>query len=321
MAPVQGSNVLSTQAQWALRAERQEAKALSAQSKPVFWDKWSRLSTGQKWGRALAWVVPPLGIGLHAAAQMWQNRAAKTAAARPADTVIKKSDAHVNGIATRSMTTFGARDRQGVKSLIEENLRAAEAPVSEGSPAASSAAMLGLPTVFAKDLLREQDHHLQGADGHNTTALTGQSTDPAADFRSFFHQEFSGDRAKADAWAGLAARFMSQDVPLALNVQNAFAMGIRLTSAEHAHAFRLKMEPGGSSALLEVRSTGAINNIIDAATSKPILLPGRDFEPDTSSMQEVSVLRLRLGPPEDFDVIACQTSHRFQIAEPGDSDA
>ncbi len=312
------SNVLSNQAQLALRAERSEARAdqvgkagQSSAIKHVFWNKWSQLSTGQKWGRALSWLLPPLGLGLHAAAQMWQGRQAKVVAARPTQTASKLSEAMVNDIPIRSMTTFGASDRQAVGQLFQQSLDLGNPEVKAGSGLAASADMVGLPERFAKDILRNQSHQLQSADGKQTVKLLGQSQDPAADFRAFFNAEFAEDPVKAKNWTFLAATYMNQMVSVAVNAQSGQIKGFRATTQDQHHSYSLKMEGGGNSALLEARSVGAINNL--AGTAGRLAAAKRDFDPKSSNMEEVALLRLHLGPPQRAEVVSCQTRHQFAI--------
>lgn len=317
MVTAAGSNVLSRQANLALRAQRNEPRkdeagnVLQAPTKHVFWNKWSQLSTGQKWGRALSWLLPPLGLGLHAAAQAWQDREAKAVAARPDDTVSKKSKTVVNDIPNRSVTTFGPKDREALGELFQQNLEFGNPEVNVGSPNASSVDMVGLPEKFAVDILRSQSHRLQSADGRHTVNIQGKSQDPAADFRAFFRAEFSADPKKADDWSKLAATYMNQMVGIAVNKRNGDINGFRATTLDQHHTYSLKMESGGNSALLEVRSAGAINNL--AGSDRRVAAAHRDFDPKSSHMEEVALLRLHLGPPERAEVVSCQTRHQFAI--------
>lgn len=318
MNTVSRTDGLTHTSRLALQAERQETTALTGQvPKPVFWDKWSKLSTGQKWGRALAWLVPPLGIGLHAGAQLWQTKQAKLAMTRPQESLVRLSQESTNGIAARSQTTFGAADRLGAKTLLKENLDRPETLVSAGDALANSAAMVGLPTQFAKDIVRSQNHLLESAQGHAAVAIKGNSQDPAATFRGFFQAEFAGDPQRADQWAKFAAKFMNQVPSITLNTQAQEASGLRLTSKEQNHACSLKMEPGGTSALVQVRTVGTINNVY--ANDGQAVAAERDFDSKQSRMEETGLLRIKLGPPEDFEFIACQNSHQFKaFSEPVD---
>ena len=148
---------LSAPSLQALRAERhQETKGSS------FWNKWSNLSTGQKWGRALAWVIPPVGIGFQIKANLWQ---AKAAAARPRETTLKQSDEMINGIPLRRNIVFGDAPRNVLKDEFAKDLNKPNTPLIESGDPKYSSEMVGLSKQFAFDVVRDINMSLQSSDG------------------------------------------------------------------------------------------------------------------------------------------------------------
>ena len=293
---------LSTPSLQALRAERQEGGKVSS-----FWDKWSNLSTGQKWGRALAWLIPPLGIGLQAGASLWQGRQANAAAARPMESRIALSEEKIGAYPLRGSVVFGKADRDMARGVLESDLNKHPPVIQEGDQK-YSAEMVGLPEQFAKDLNRKPNHSLQSQNGKNAVHIkphTDAAMRPGA-FRDFFKQEFPGDPEKADQWAVFAAKFLNQD---------GAAPTLRVTAINHGYfvpnsdaSYNLKMENGGNSALVEIRAKG-----------RPNELPGIDSK--KSTVDNFLLMRITLGPPEELTVLSGYAKHELVPEQPsGNSD-
>jgi len=291
---------LSTPSLQALRAERQEGGKISS-----FWDKWSNLSTGQKWGRALAWVFPPLGISLQAGANLWQARQAKAAAARPMDSQISLSADRHNGIPLKGSVVFGKADRDMARGVLEPDLNKQLSVIQEGDQN-YPAEMVGLPEQFAKDLKRKPNHSLQSHNGKSTVHIKpdSEAANRPREFRNFFKQEFPGDSNKADQWAVFASKFLNQ---------NGAAPTLTVTANNHGYAvpsdnisYNLKMENGGNSALVEIHAKG-----------RPNELPGIDSK--NSKVENFLLMRITLGPPEDLTVLSGYANHHLVPKQPSEN--
>ena len=288
---------LSAPSLQALRAERQEGV-----NKSSFWDKWSNLSTGQKWGRALAWLIPPLGIGLQAGANLWQGRQAKAATARPMDSQISLSADRHNGIPLKGNVVFGKADRDMARGVLEPDLNKQLSVIQEGDQN-YPAEMVGLPEQFAKDLNRKPNHSLQSQNGKNAVHIkpdTDAAMRPGA-FRDFFRQEFPGDPEKADQWAVFAAKFLNQ---------GGAAPTLRVTAINHGYfvpnsdaSYNLKMENGGNSALVEIRAKGRPNELHGIDSKK-------------STVDNFLLMRITLGPPEELTVLSGYAKHELVPEQP-----
>jgi hypothetical protein len=299
---------LSTPSIQALRAERQEGV-----NKSSFWDKWSNLSTGQKWGRALAWVIPPLGISLQAGANLWQARQAKAAAARPMESTPKQSDENVNGISLRSQTAFGSAHRKQLNDLLAEHPDIHTPTLSIGSNGDS---FKGLANTFEKDVKRDAEVHLKSSKGHGAT-INKDSSEAGTVLRDFFKSEFQGSEEKAEAWALLTSKYANQTANMALNNLNTQVSGFRCTkgAADSQMRYALYMENDGNSALLEANISGDIDNISDPQGN--FVAKGNDnIDWEKSRMEETLLLRLKLGPPESCEVISAHTKHLLVPKQP-----
>jgi hypothetical protein len=302
---------LSTPSIQALRAERQEGV-----NKSSFWDKWSNLSTGQKWGRALAWVIPPLGISLQAGANLWQARQAKAAAARPMESTPKQSDENVNGISLRSQTAFGSAHRKQLNDLLAEHPDIHTPTLSIGSNGDS---FKGLANTFEKDVKRDAEVHLKSSKGHGAT-INKDSSEAGTVLRDFFKSEFQGSEEKAEAWALLTSKYANQTANMALNNLNTQVSGFRCTkgAADSQMRYALYMENDGNSALLEANISGDIDNISDPQGN--FVAKGNDnIDWEKSRMEETLLLRLKLGPPESCEVISAHTKHNLVAKQPSEN--
>ena len=303
---------LSAPSLHALRAERQEIVKINS-----FWDKWSNLSTGQKWGRALAWLIPPLGIGLQAGANLWQVRQAKAAAARPSVTIRKPSGESVNGISLSSQTTYGLADRDRLKALISEHSDIQKPTLSKGSNGDS---FMGLADTFEKDVMRDAEVYLSSSKSHGAT-INKDTLAAGTVLRDFFKSEFPDSGETAESWAVLTSKYANQITNLALNSFNTEASGFRCTKGPTNSQMRyaLYMENGGNSALLEASVVGDIENI--SAPKGENVAKGKDNNIDweKSRMEETLLLRLELGPPESFEVISAQKKHKLVLKQPSEN--
>jgi hypothetical protein len=300
---------LSAPSLQALRAERhQETKGSS------FWNKWSNLSTGQKWGRALAWVILPVGIGFQIKANLWQ---AKAAAPRPRHTTLKQSDESVNGISLSSQTTYGSAHRTLLKNLISEHEDIKKPTLSIGSNGDSFS---GLADAFEKDVMRDAEVYLRSSEGHDAT-INKNTSKAGTVLRDFFKTEFQNSGERAEPWAVLTSKYANQITNLALNSSNTEASGFRCTKGPTNSQMRyaLYMENGGNSALLEASVVGDIENI--SAPEGENVAKGKDNNIDweKSRMEETLLLRLELGPPESFEVISAQTKHNLVLKQPSEN--
>lgn len=288
---------LSTPSIQALRAERhQESKGSS------FWNQWSNLSTGQKWGRALAWVIPPIGIGFQIKANHWQ---AKAAAPRPGESRIALSEEKIDAYPLKGSVVFGKADRDMARGVLAPDLNKTLSVIQQGDQN-YPAEMVGLPEQFAKDLNREPNHCLQSQNGNNTVQIMPNSDAamrPRA-FRDFFRQEFPGDSNKADQWAIFAAKFLNQ---------NGSAPALTVTMTRHGYAvpnddasFNLKMENGGNSALVEIRAKGHPNKI-------------QGIDSQRSTVDNFLLMRITLGPPEDLTVLSGYANHELVPEQPSEN--
>ena len=299
---------LSAPSLQALRAERhQESKGSS------FWNKWSNLSTGQKWGRALAWVIPPIGIGFQIKANHWQ---AKVAAPRPRETTLKQSDEMINGISLSSQTAYGSADRIRLKSLIAEHPDINKPTLSIGSKGDS---FKGLADTFEKDVTRDAEVHLTSSKGHGAT-INKDASEAGTVLRDFFKTEFQDSEGKAEAWALFTSKYANQTTNMALNNFNNHVSGFRCTKgpADSQMRYALYMENGGNSALLEASMSGDIGNIMDSQ-GKFVAKGNEHIDWEKSRLEETLLLRLKLGPPESFEVISAHTKHNLVPKQPSEN--
>jgi len=288
---------LSAPSLQALRAERhQETKGSS------FWNKWSNLSTGQKWGRALAWVIPPIGIGFQIKANLWQ---AKAAAPRPMNSKVSLSEDVHDGIPLKGNVLFGNADREQARAVLEPDLNKSVSVILEDNRT-YSAEMVGLPEQFAKDLNRKPNHSLQSQNGKTTVHIKPDSVaaDRPAMFRDFFKREFPSDLNKADQWAVFAGKFLNQ---------NGAAPTVTVTAEKYKYAvpsddtsYNLKMENGGDSALVEVRAQGTPNEI-------------NGIDRERSKVDNFLLMRITLGPPEKLSVLSGHAKHEL-VAKADDAE-
>lgn len=276
----------------ALRTERQEAAKTSS-----FWDKWSNLSTGQKWGRALAWLLPPLGLGIQAAANMWQDRQARSAPARPLESKVDLSPESTNGTPLRGSIVFGKTDRDLARGVLEADLNGVPNLVRPGNDL-YPASMEGLSEQFAKDIYRKPSHSLQSHDGKNSVGIhtdTPKEKRPAA-FRDFFQNEFPGDSGKAEQWAAFASKFLNQNGAAPIPVITGTKYGFAVAKDNPSYIF--KMEKGGNSALVEIRAKGP-----------PNALP--DIDGEKSTVDNFLLMRIAPGPPEGLEVLSAYSKHNL----------
>jgi hypothetical protein len=299
---------LSAPSLQALRTERhQETKGSS------FWNKWSNLSTGQKWGRALAWVIPPIGIGFQIKANHWQ---AKVAAPRPRETTLKQSDESINGISLSSQTAYGSAQRKQLNDLLAEHPDIHTPTLSIGSEGDS---FKGLANTFEKDVTRDAEVHLKSSKGHGAT-INKDTSEAGTVLRDFFKSEFQGSEEKAEAWALLTSKYANQTANMALNRLNLEVSGFRCTkgAADSQMRYALYMENDGNSALLEANISGDIDNIVDVQGN--FVAKGNDnIDWEKSRMEETLLLRLKLGPPESCEVISAHTKHHLVPKQPSEN--
>jgi len=289
---------LSTPSIQALRAERHQVSKGSS-----FWNQWSNLSTGQKWGRALAWVIPPIGIGFQIKANQWQ---AKAAAPRPRDTSLEQSDESIKGIPQRSNIVFGNAHRDFIKNGFANDLnKPTQSPIQQGD-SRYTPAMVGLPEQFAKDLVRNPKFSLQSHDGSAPVDIS-KAGDRAQAFRDFFQAAVPNS---ADKWAVFSSKFLNQFMTNGIGAANVEALKSVGSSPYFVPCddadFKLKFEAGGESALIEVRSQG-----------KPNDLPDIDIE--KSKVDNFLLIRIKLGPQEDLQVLSGYSKHHLVPKQPSEN--
>lgn len=307
---ISSSTPLSLQSSLALRAERQEVATKSS-----FWDKWSNLSTGQKWGRALAWLIPPLGVGIQAGANLWQNRQAKAAAARPREDSIQQSDKNINNIPLRSHAVFGSNQRAAMGADLAIHPDILNPNLSKGENGAS---FHGLADTFEKDVKRDAEVHLKPSSGEGMVTINKHTPEPGNALRDFFKAEFPNDDQTAENWSVLTSKYANQITNMVVNAFNTQISGFRCTKGKNSQEnFVLRMEQGGKSALLESRIVGGIQNIL-REDGKGFVAEGSDDRIDwkKSKMEETLLLRLTLGPPEAAQVISAFTKHNLVTIQP-----
>lgn len=289
---IDNSGQLSRTSLLALQAERKEGVKTSS-----FWDKWSNLSTGQKWGRALAWIIPPLGIGIQAGANLWQARQAKIASARPEETKITKSSDSLNGVPLRSHIVFGKAEREIARAVLQPR---PEPLVNPNDKYPSD--LHGLSEQYAKDILRNPEHTLSSHDGSRVVSYDKTTENKTSALRGFFAKEFPDNSEKAEKWAVFASKFLNQNAN-APNIGVTTAVGGFIVSRDY-FACKLSLEKDGNSALLEVRSKGSPNP-----------MPGIDQE--KSRVDNFLLMKITLGPPEDMQVISGYSRHNLVPQKPG----
>jgi len=286
-------SVLSATSRLALQAERQEEI-----KKSVFWDKWSNLSTGHKIGRALSWLLPPLGVGLQAGASFWQQRQAKLTAVRPMDDQIRKSPQLAHGVPVRMNAALGRdpRDLIANELLIHVDLNS-RVKVTDGF----DPSYVGLGTVFAKDVPRSDPMQLQSGVDNSITTLDKNTQAPGDAFRGFFQNEFPGNPGLAEQWSVAASKFLNQ-TPVVTAQAASGNLSLRVTLTEEArYNYSLKMEPDGSSAVIEGRVVGPLQNIYDPTTRGVLDLtdPANGIDPKRSQGEVSILLRISLTPPKE----------------------
>jgi len=186
---IDNSGQLSRTSQLALQAERKEGVKTSS-----FWNKWSNLSTGQKWGRALAWIIPPLGIGIQAGANLWQARQAQIAAARPEKTKVNKSAESFNGTPLRSHIVFGKAEREIARAVLRPDPSKQEPLVLPNGNYPPE--MHGLTEQYAKDVLSNPEHTLSSHDGSSVVSYDKTSENKTSALRGFLPRNFPTTRKK-----------------------------------------------------------------------------------------------------------------------------
>ena len=294
---VDHSAQLSKASLLALRAEQQEGV-----KKHSFWDKWSNLTTGQKWGRALAWIPILPGIALQIKASIWQSRQAKVAGARPQESKVNQSRESLNGIPLRSKIVFGKEHRDIIKNGFAIDLNNPAASRIQPGDSKYSPQMAGLSKQFALDLTRDPNLGLRSHDGKIVVNIGKDTPERAETFRDFFQQTFPEDSAKADQWAVFSSKFLNQHSSHGIMEASSAATTqppqrgyfIPLSQA----AFKLQMEAGGNSALIELRSQGKPNN-----------WPEVDVE--NSRVDHFVLMRVSLGPPENLEVLSSHSNHKL----------
>lgn len=275
---------------------QQGAKASS------FWDKWSKLSTGQKWGRALAWIIPPIGLAIQLKANYWQSRQPQVALPRPKKTIVKKSKDAIDGIPLSARLVFGNEARAFARTFFESDLNNPKvALVGQNNPKYSPD-MTGLSEQYAKDAIRNPDHTLASHDGQSLVQITQKTPDKAKAFRDFFRGEFPESPKKADEWAVFASKFMNQ-------VCGAPILGVSQKIGEYNvpcdhMSLSLTLAQGGDNALLDIRFQGMPNNISEEIDTK------------TSAVDNRLQLKLILGPPENIEVVSGYCSHKLSPNKP-----
>ena len=272
-------------------------------AKPTsFWDKWSKLSTGQKWGRGLAWIILPIGIAFHIKANYWQSRQPQVALPRPQKTIVKKSKDAIDGIPLSARLVFGNEARAFARTFFESDLNNPKvALVGQNNPKYSPD-MTGLSEQYAKDAIRNPDHTLASHDGQSLVHITQKTPDKAKAFRDFFRGEFPESPKKADEWAVFASKFMHQ-------VCGAPILGVSQKIAEYNvpcdhMSLSLTLAQGGDNALLDIRFQGMPNNISEEIDTK------------TSAVDNRLQLKLILGPPENIEVVSGYSSHKLSLNKP-----
>jgi hypothetical protein len=288
---------LSAPSLQALRAERhQETKGSS------FWNKWSNLSTGQKWGRALAWVILPVGIGFQIKANLWQ---AKAAAPRPVNSKVSLSEDLHDGIPLKGNVLFGITDREQARAVLEPDLNKSVSVILEDNQT-YSAEMVGLPEQFAKDLNRKPNHSLQSQNGKTAVHIKPDSiaAERPAMFRDFFKREFPSDLNKADQWAVFAAKFLHQGG--AAPTLTVTAKNFKYAVPSDDISYNLKMENGGNSALVEIRAQGTPNEI-------------NGIDREKSTVDNFLLMRITLGPSEEIQVLSGYSKHDLVPKQPSEN--
>jgi hypothetical protein len=264
----------------------------------------------------LAWLIPPLGIGLQAGANLWQGRQARAAAARPRESTLKQSDESVNGISLRSQTAYGSAHRKQLNDLLAEHPDIHTPTLSIGSKGDS---FKGLANTFEKDVTRNAEVHLKSSKGHGAT-INKDSSEAGTVLRDFFKSEFQESEEKAEAWALLTSKYANQTANMALNSLNTEVSGFRCTkgAADSQMRYALYMENDGNSALLEANISGDIDNIVDPHGN--FVAKGNDnIDWEKSRMEETLLLRLKLGPPESCEVISAHTKHHLVPKQPSEN--
>jgi hypothetical protein len=107
---------------------------------------------------------------------------------------------------------------------------------------------------------------------------------------------------------------------MALNNFNNYVSGFRCTKgpADSQMRYALYMENDGNSALLEASMSGDIGNIIDSQ-GKFVAKGDDHIDWEKSRMEETLLLRLKLGPPESFEVISAHTKHHLVPKQPSEN--
>ena len=288
---IHNSAQLSKASLLAIQAERKEGVKTSS-----FWNKWSNLSTGQKWGRALAWIIPPLGVGIQAGANLWQARQAKIASARPEETKVTKSAESLNGTPLRSHIVFGREHRLVAEGVLQPCPDEPLVCAGDGYPSE----LQGLAIQYAKDLNRGVDHALISSNGQSVSCNKNSENKNTA-LREFFIQEFPANPEKAEKWAVFASKFLNQSAA-APNLVVAAAVGGFFVSRDD-FVCKLSMEKDGNSALLEVRANGTPNKS-----------PGIDE--GKSTVDNFLLAKITLGPEEKLEVISGYSKHNLVPENP-----
>jgi len=291
---INNSAQLSKSSLLALQADRKEGVKTSS-----FWDKWSNLSTGQKWGRALAWIIPPLGVGIQAGANLWQARQAKAAAARPEESKVVQSEESVKGTPLQSHIIFGKQHRLLAQGALQP--RPNEPLVRAGD--AYPPELQGLAIQYAKDLNRDAEHTLVSSNGRSVQ-YGEKSENKNTALRDFFIQEFPAKPEKAEKWAVFASKFLSQSAGPG-NLLVTKEIGKFSVSRDHLN-LKLVLAEDGDSALLEVRAHGTPNQ-----------LPGIDQ--NQSTVDNFLLAKITLGPEEKLEVISGYSKHNL-VAKADDAE-
>ena len=299
VSKVGAPSVLSATSRLALQAERQEGI-----KKSVFWDKWSKLSTGHKIGRALSWLLPPLGAGLQAGASFWQQRQAKLTAVRPLNDQIRKSPQLTHGVPVRMNAALGRDQRVLLTSKLRNDpdmkLRVKETDNFDRS-------YVGLGPLFAKDVPPSDPIRLQSGVDNSIATLDKNTQAPGDAFRRFFQNEFPGDPGLAEQWSVAASKFLNQTPVVRAQALSENLSESRLTFSDEARFnYSLKMEPGGSSAVIEGRIVGPLEKIYDTTTGRVLDLtdPANGIDPKRSQGELSILLRVNLTPPEERLLVA-----------------
>lgn len=179
---------------------------------------------------------------------------------------------------------------------------------------------MGLADTFEKDVMRDAEVNLRSSKSHRAT-INKDTLAAGTVLRDFFKSEFPDSGERAESWAVLTSKYANQITNLALNSLNTEASGFRCTKGPTNSQMRyaLYMENGGNSALLEASVVGDIENI--SALEGKNIAKGKDNNIDweNSRMEETLLLRLKLGPPESFEVISAQTKHNLVLKQPSEN--